>query len=225
MTARARSQTAPTAPLNVRFEWLVHPPAMLERHQDNVGRDRGTAENVYPNRIRDRIHHGTIAGSNWRLARSARAYRGFGIGQIDRVPIHRRWNVQYGQRLVVMKPLRERHAIVLVVDHLLKERMPDAKTTSSVQLAAEAAGIDDRADIAHGKVIDERCLAGLDVDFDFRKSDDERPCRTVARIVILCNSHQSKSGQFLRRAFRKIVNVLGKLVTIVLSAQRNRPRA
>src|SRR5438093_6494418 len=105
---------------------------MLERHQDNVRCDRGPAENVYANRIRDCIHHSTIAGSNWRFACSARAYWGFGIGQIDRVPIHRHWNVQDGQRLIVMKPLCERHAIVLVIDHLLKERMPDSKTASSV---------------------------------------------------------------------------------------------
>src|SRR5437867_7878062 len=103
--------------------------------------------------------------------------------------------------------------------------MPDSKTASSVELATQAARIDNGADITHGQEINERCLAGFDVDLDFRKSGDERPRRTVARIVILCNAHQSKSGKFLRRSFRKIVDVLRKLVTIVLSAQSNRPRA
>ena len=41
-------------------------------------------------------------------------------------------------------------------------------------LPAEAARVDDRADVGDREVVDDVVLAGLDIDFDFGEAGDER---------------------------------------------------
>ncbi len=73
-----------------------------------------------------------------------------------------------------MEPLGERHAVVLVVDPLLADRVADAEHRSAEHLAAERARMNHGADVGDGEVVDDVVFAGLDVDFDFGKAGDER---------------------------------------------------
>ena len=43
-----------------------------------------------------------------------------------------------------------------------------------MDLSAEAARVDHRADVGHREVVDDAVDAGLDVDFDFGEAGDER---------------------------------------------------
>ncbi len=79
--------------------------------------------------------------------------------------------------------------------------------------------IDDRADVGHAEVIDERRLAGLQVDLDLRKAGDERVGRAVARVGVLRHAHQPDACQRRSRGLRRRVDVLGQFVSIVASAE------
>ena len=62
----------------------MHPLAVLEGRQDDVRRHRRLPEDLFPHRIRDRIHHRAVAGADRRLADAARADRCLRIRQAQR---------------------------------------------------------------------------------------------------------------------------------------------
>ena len=51
--------------------------------------------------------------------------------------------------------------------------MADAEAASAQQLSVEAARVDHGADVAYGQEIDQRRLAGFDIDLDFCKTCHE----------------------------------------------------
>ena len=81
--------------------------------------------------------------------------------------------------------MRQRDAVVLVVDPLLADRVADAQHRAAENLPAEAARVNHRADVGDGEVIEDVVLAGLDVDFDFGEPGDEGARLAVARVVVL----------------------------------------
>ena len=107
-----------------------------------------------------------------------------GSGNVQRVPRHLLRRVENGRRLVLVEPLRERHAVVLVVDPVLADRVADAEHRSAEHLAAERARMDDGADVGDREVVEDVVLAGLDVDFDFGEAGDERmrDCRRAGSV-------------------------------------------
>ena len=96
---------------------------------------------------------------------------------------------------------------------------------AAVDLAVQAARVDDGADVADAEIVDERDLAGLDVDLDFREADDERVGVAVARVVVLGDAHQAEAGQRGRRRLGDRVDVLGHLVAVELAAELDRAAA
>ena len=62
-----------------------------------------------------------------RLADAARADRRLRIGNVQRGPLHVHRHIQNRRRLVVVEALGQRHAVVLVVDPLLADRVADAQ--------------------------------------------------------------------------------------------------
>ena len=79
-----------------------------------------------------------------------------GIGNVERGVTHSvRRHVEDGQRLVVVEAHRERHAVVLVVDRLLRQRVADPEAAAAEHLPAEAARIHDGADVRDRRVVEE----------------------------------------------------------------------
>ena len=85
----------------------MHAPAILQRHQDDVGRDRRPAEDVDAYRIGNRIHHGAVTGADRRFTNPLGAHRRPGIRQADGLGVHAPRDVENGERLAVMEPVTE----------------------------------------------------------------------------------------------------------------------
>src|SRR5205807_8729501 len=153
----------------------------LERSQNDIGRHGASTEHVVANGVRDGGEHGAKAGPYRWLAHPPRADWRFRIGNIERRVLHGDWNVQDGQRLVVMKPRRKRHAVALVVHRLRRERVTDSQTAAAEDLAAKTAGIHDGADVGDGRVINQLHRSGLD-----RKSTRLNSSHLVISYAVFC---------------------------------------
>src|SRR5919198_5218876 len=170
----------------------------LERSQNDIRRHRASAEDVVADGIRDGGEHRAKAGSHRWLADAARTDWRFRIGNIERRVLHEDGNVQYGQRLVVMKPRLQRHTVVLVVHGFLCERVTDSQTAAAENLATETAWVDDGTDVGDGRVINELHRSGLDVDLHFREPDDVRVRFAVVRIRVFRDAHQPEASERAR---------------------------
>ena len=127
------------------------------------------------------------AGADRRLADAARADRRFRIGQVDARPTASFCGAsRIVGGLLWWNRLRQRHAVVLVVDPLLADRVADAEHRAAEHLAAEAARVNHGADVGDRQVVEDVILAGLDVDFDFGEAGDEGLRLAVARVVVAC---------------------------------------
>ena len=193
---------------------------MLERHQHDVWRHWRPPERVHTHRAGNRIQHRAVGSTDRRLADTTRADGRLGIGKTDRVRMHRHGDVENGERLVVVKPLGQRHAVVRVVDPLLAQRVADAEAAPAVDLRHHAPRVDDCPDVSHAEKVDERRLPGLEIDFDFGETGDERVGGAVARVRVLGHAHQSQPSERSGRGFRGWMDILRKFVPVVRVQQR-----
>src|SRR2546425_3819568 len=206
----------------MRPQGRMHPPALLERRQDDVGGDRRPSKHVDADGIRDGIDNRAEARANRRLAHAPRADRRLRIGNIESRRLEPRWNVEDRQRPGVMEPPAERQAVWRFVDKPLTERVSDPEAASTADLPSETPRVDDRPDVADAEVIDERYHAGFHVHLYFREADDERIGVAVAWIVVLRNAHQAEAGERGRRPLRDGVDVTRKLMPVVPASQLDR---
>ena len=100
-------------------------------------------------------------------------------------------------RLVVVEPLGQRQAVVLVVNPLLADRVADAQHGAAQDLAAQRARMDHRADVGHGEVIQDLVLAGFEVDFDFGEAGDDRSASGRRADGVAGHGEQALAGQRL----------------------------
>src|SRR5262245_54568658 len=98
-------------------------PAVLERHQNHVRRHRRTSERLVANRRSNRIHHRAVRCTNWWFADTAYADWRLGVRQVDRIEVEHRRRIEDRRWLVVVEPLGQRHAVMLVVDPFLRDRV------------------------------------------------------------------------------------------------------
>ena len=115
-------------------------PARFERRQNHVGSHRRAPEDFVSQRVGKSVQDRAAPRADRRLADAARADRRFRIGNVQRGPLHVRRRVENRRRLVVVEALGQRHAVVLVVDPLLADRVADAQHRPAQHLAAEARG-------------------------------------------------------------------------------------
>ena len=121
-----------------------------------------------------------------------------------------------------MEPLRERHAVVLVVDPLLRDRMADAEHRSTERLSTQATRIDDGTDVGDCSVFEDHELAGLDIDLDFSEPGDIRARLPIARVVVARGCHEPLARQIAHRRLRPRIDVFRCLVSIELPAKLDR---
>src|SRR5690349_9736500 len=88
-------------------------PAVFERVEDDVGRDRRAPEDLVANRIRNRIHDGAVCRADRRLADAANASGRFGIREIHTVAVEVERRVENRRRLVLIETARQRDAVLL----------------------------------------------------------------------------------------------------------------
>ena len=113
----------------------------FERSQNCVCHYRSAAENVVSQSVGKRVQNRHAAGTDRRLADTARADRSFRIGNVNRIPLHVRRNVHDRRRPVVVESLGQRHPVVLVINPLLTQRVADAKYRAAQNLATESVGV------------------------------------------------------------------------------------
>src|SRR5688572_11104390 len=191
----------------------------VERLDDVIHQNRRADEHLVADRVCDRIQHRIAGGCNRGLADAARADRRFRIGYPDGVPGNVDRHIENRRRAVVVEPLRERHAVLLVIDPPVTDRVSDAEYRTAQYLAAERGRVNDGADVAHGEKLRDRVLPGFDVDFDLSKRGGEGPRRSVALVIVLRNAHESLPGQRRGGARRHRIDVLGQLVAIVNASE------
>src|SRR5215471_20000350 len=104
---------------------LFHRPARFERCQDRVQVHWSAPEDLISQSVRKSIQDSAATRADWRFADATRADRSFRIGDVQRFPFHVHRQIENRRRLVVVEPLRQRDAVVLVVDPLLSDGMAD----------------------------------------------------------------------------------------------------
>src|SRR5579884_1789123 len=101
--------------------------AGFERRQNNVRGHGRAADDFVAERVRKSIDDRHAAGAHGRLADAARADRGFGIGNVERRPLHVDGRIENRRRLVVVEAFCQRQAVVLVIDPFLPDGVADAE--------------------------------------------------------------------------------------------------
>ena len=133
--------------------------------------------------------------------------------------VHRRRDVEDGERLVLVEALGQRHAVLLVVDPLLRKGVPNPKVEAAEQLSVQAARVHHRADVADPEEVDQVGLAGLEVDLHLRETNDERPGVAVVPVVVFRDTHEAEAGQRRCRGPGHRVDVIRQAVSIEVAAE------
>ena len=100
--------------------------------------------------------HGAVAGADRRLAHAAGTDRRLRVGNVERHRLQPRRDVEDRQRFVVVEAPREGQPVLRVVHEVLEQRVRDPEAASAVDLRQQAARVDDRADVADAKEVNQR---------------------------------------------------------------------
>ena len=74
--------------------------------------------------------------------------------------------------------------LAVIVSDLFKHRLADAGDRRAGELLATAERVEGLADVHGGSILDQLELAGVDVDFDFRRSGGKKPKRRSAFFAV-----------------------------------------